>query len=131
MPSTAMATFQAVHLSGGIPESSLPDVPDAPVLTVISKALARALFRSPAFALKAVTGYLGEVESSDVGLDICCGTGAVMEILRPCCRERVVGIDISRGMLEVAGHRASAARGRASLEFVQGDALNMGFKDKF
>ena len=35
-------------------------------------------------------------------LDLCCGTGAVLEILRPLARDVVVGLDFSMGMLRVA-----------------------------
>src|SRR2546430_12186839 len=50
------------------------------------------------------------------GLDVCCGTGAGMELLRPLCRDRVVGLDFSRGMLEVGRQRTAAAPGSARLE---------------
>src|SRR5215471_16468440 len=50
-------------------------------------------FRTPQPILDTVAGELAGPFSA--GLDLCCGTGAGMEMLRPLCRERVVGIDFS------------------------------------
>ena len=54
-----------------------------------------------------------------------------MRALRPRCRERVVGIDFSQGMLEVARQRTAEAPGAAQLEFVRGDVLTMPFAAAF
>src|SRR5438874_13813190 len=62
-------------------------------------------FRTPDEVLKGLAWYLGPPRSIDSALDICCGTGAAIDILRPLCRQRVVGIDFSRGMLDVAKRR--------------------------
>src|SRR5262245_1788861 len=59
-------------------------------------------FRTPDEVLDGLGKYLGPPRSIDSALDICCGTGAAIRILRPLCRQRVVGIDFSHGMLEVA-----------------------------
>lgn len=56
-------------------------------------------------------------------LDLCCGTGAAMQHLRPYCDERVVGLDLSRGMLDVAERTLRATPGNVPFELVQGDAL--------
>ncbi|MGH9336865.1 MAG: class I SAM-dependent methyltransferase, partial [Vicinamibacteria bacterium] len=45
-------------------------------------------------------------------LDLCCGTGALIDVLKPLARELVVGLDISHGMLRVA-ERSGAPRVRA------------------
>ena len=42
---------------------------------------------------------------------MCCGTGAAISHLRPLCRDRVVGIDLSRGMLAVARQRTQETPG--------------------
>ena len=88
-------------------------------------------FRTPDFILAAVALHIGELQSVGSALDICCGTGAGMQMLRPLCRDRVVGIDLSQGMLDVARQRLPDTDGEASLEFVQGDALDMPFEAEF
>jgi ubiquinone/menaquinone biosynthesis C-methylase UbiE len=85
-------------------------------------------FRTPDALIEPVIGAIGEV---DAALDLCCGTGAGMQFLRPVCRERVVGIDFSRGMLEQAKRNVEKARGRAKVEFVEGNVLQMNFKEAF
>src|SRR5690349_13086520 len=54
-----------------------------------------------------------------------------MRMLRPLCCERVVGIDFSQGMLEVARQRTADAAGTAPLEFVRGNVLSMPFECAF
>jgi ubiquinone/menaquinone biosynthesis C-methylase UbiE len=54
-----------------------------------------------------------------------------MSMLRPLCRQRVVGLDFSRGMLEVCRQRTAAASGEAALELVRGEALAMPFGPEF
>jgi ubiquinone/menaquinone biosynthesis C-methylase UbiE len=88
-------------------------------------------FRTPQLLLDAVGVHLESLGPFDAGLDVCCGTGAAMALLRPHCRERVVGLDFSRGMLEVGRQRTAEAPGNARLEFVQGDALAMPFDSAF
>jgi len=88
-------------------------------------------FRTPQPLLDAVGIHLESLGPFDHGLDVCCGTGAAMALLRPHCRERVVGIDFSQGMLEVARQRTAEAPGAAHLEFVRGDVLAMPFDAAF
>jgi SAM-dependent methyltransferase len=52
-------------------------------------------------------------------------------MLRPLCRERVVGIDFSQGMLEVCRRRTAAASGTADIELVRGQVLAMPFGPVF
>jgi SAM-dependent methyltransferase len=85
-------------------------------------------FRTPAAVLDAVAAYLEPHGPFGTGLDLCCGTGAGMRMLRPLCRDRVVGLDISRGMLEVGRRRAGPG---ARLEWVRGDALDAPFGPAF
>jgi ubiquinone/menaquinone biosynthesis C-methylase UbiE len=88
-------------------------------------------FRTPQVLLDAVGEQLEALGPFDAGLDICCGTGAGMAVIRRHCRQRVIGIDFSQGMLEVARQRTADAPGDAPLEFVRGDALDMPFPAAF
>jgi ubiquinone/menaquinone biosynthesis C-methylase UbiE len=88
-------------------------------------------FRTPDSLLEAMAGHLQTMGPFDAALDVCCGTGAAMRVLRPLCRERVVGLDISQGMLEVGRQCTAAAPGSARLEFVRGNALAMPFGVEF
>jgi ubiquinone/menaquinone biosynthesis C-methylase UbiE len=64
-------------------------------------------------------------------LDVMCGTGAAMTWLRPLCRERVVGVDFSAGMLEEARRRVNAAPGDAQVVLERGDVLTIRFDRAF
>ncbi|MFJ9626025.1 class I SAM-dependent methyltransferase [Streptomyces sp. NPDC101181] len=59
-------------------------------------------YRTPDRVLDAVTRALGPLGPFDAGLDVCCGTGAGIGVLRRVCRERVTGVDFSAGMLAEA-----------------------------
>ncbi|WP_103510827.1 class I SAM-dependent methyltransferase [Streptomyces sp. SM13] len=59
-------------------------------------------YRTPDRVLDAVTRAVRELGPFDTGLDVCCGTGAGVGVLRQLCRERVVGVDFSAGMLAEA-----------------------------
>ncbi|MFI1620397.1 class I SAM-dependent methyltransferase [Streptomyces lydicus] len=65
-------------------------------------------FRTPDSVLGPVARVLRGLGPFDSGLDLCCGTGAGMDVLRQVCRERVTGVDISAGMLAVGRARAEA-----------------------
>jgi ubiquinone/menaquinone biosynthesis C-methylase UbiE len=88
-------------------------------------------FRTPDEILKRVAACLGGPGSIDSALDMCCGTGAAMRVLRPLCRERVTGLDMSQGMLDVARERLADAPGEARIELVRGNALDMPFENEF
>ena len=91
----------------------------------------RTPFRTPDALLGAVAPYIGAPGSIRRAVDLCCGTGAAMRMLRPLCRERVVGVDFSRGMLAEAGRRLAASAGAAELEFVHADVLELDFAAEF
>ncbi|MFE3765830.1 class I SAM-dependent methyltransferase [Streptomyces sp. NPDC059104] len=76
-------------------------------------------FRTPDRMLDAVEEALAQREGSfSDGLDLCCGTGAGLPMLRRMCRERVTGVDLSTGML------AEAARLHPEgVDLLRGDAL--------
>jgi ubiquinone/menaquinone biosynthesis C-methylase UbiE len=88
-------------------------------------------FRTPPPILDAVAVRLRQLGPFGAGLDLCCGTGAGVALLRPLCRDRVVGLDFSRGMLEVCRRQTSDAPGTARLEFVRGDTLTLPFGPAF
>jgi len=88
-------------------------------------------FRTPDFILEAVAAKVSEWAPVGSILDVCCGTGAAMEALRPLCRGRLVGVDMSRGMLDVARERTADAPGDARLEFVHANVLDMTFDAEF
>jgi ubiquinone/menaquinone biosynthesis C-methylase UbiE len=107
----------------------------------------RTPFRTPDEVLNGLARYLGPQRSIDAALDICCGTGAAVGILRPLVRlsqdttagqrhggrfrQGVVGIDFSRGMLDVARRKFPNRPGEAPVEFVQRDVLEMDFREEF
>ncbi len=88
-------------------------------------------FRTPAAVLEMTARHLEATGVVDSGLDVCCGTGAGMEMLRPLCRDRVAGVDFSEPMLRVARTQVINAPGTARLEFVEANALAMPFSNEF
>jgi len=86
-------------------------------------------FRTPDWIMEPAIARVGEV---DRALDVCCGTGAAMRLLRPHCRRDVVGIDFSDGMMQEAARRlAEGSEGSAAVGFVRGDALEIPFEGAF
>jgi len=69
------------------------------------------------------------VASGDSALDVCCGTGDLaLELKRTVGEQgRVVGLDFSEPMLELA--RSKSSRLGLDVEFVQGNALELPFAD--
>ncbi len=88
-------------------------------------------FRTPDAILESMAAYIGAPQSIGSALDVCCGTGAAMRWLRPVCRDRIVGLDFSDGMLAEARRRLEGAPGDAAIELVRGDALAMPFDSEF
>ncbi|MDC0707930.1 class I SAM-dependent methyltransferase [Stigmatella sp. ncwal1] len=88
-------------------------------------------FRTPEVVLKKALELVGPSGSIDRALDVGCGTGAAMRHLRPLCRQEVVGVDLSRGMLDEARRRQADAPGGATLTFVQGNALELTYEAEF
>jgi ubiquinone/menaquinone biosynthesis C-methylase UbiE len=91
-------------------------------------------FRTPDELLEPLAELAGE-EPVEASLDVCCGTGAVMRHLLPICQRRLVGIDLSEGMLDQARdelEEASAALRRLpKVELLQQDVLEMEFEADF
>jgi ubiquinone/menaquinone biosynthesis C-methylase UbiE len=85
-------------------------------------------FRTPDVVLEGMRPLLGEV---DRGLDVCCGTGAGAHLIRPHCRELVVGIDRSAGMLGEASRQAQLEPDGTPMQFIRGDARQLPFTSAF
>ncbi|MFI1188424.1 class I SAM-dependent methyltransferase [Streptomyces californicus] len=88
-------------------------------------------YRTPDHVLDAVTREVRGLGPFDTGLDVCCGTGAGVGVLRELCRERVTGVDFSAGML--AGARAAFPPGGAgpAVDWVRADARALPFAPAF
>jgi ubiquinone/menaquinone biosynthesis C-methylase UbiE len=82
-------------------------------------------FRTPEPIVEEIARRIGAV---DAALDVCCGTGAALGALRSQKIGRIVGIDRSAGMLEVARERVGSD---PRVELVRGDALDMPFVSEF
>lgn len=80
-------------------------------------------FRTPEAVLRPALAALGAERSLDAALDLACGTGAALFHLRARCRERVVGVDLSEGMLAQARARLQGAPGSARVELLRADLL--------
>lgn len=74
---------------------------------------------------------LCRLEKGQKVLDLCCGTGQMMELI---CREvgkttRVTGLDLTEKMLEIGKKRLDGAIGDYSYRLVKGDVLHCPFED--
>lgn len=85
-------------------------------------------FRTPDVILEPALQDLGRV---DAALDLCCGTGAAVRVLQPFCRERLVGVDFSPGMLQQARERFAAVPGEPRPEWVEADVLTLAYREEF
>ncbi|CAM5231371.1 class I SAM-dependent methyltransferase [Streptomyces chartreusis] len=86
-------------------------------------------FRTPDSVLDAVAAALARTGPYDDGLDLCCGTGAGVEVLAEVCRRSVTGVDFSAGMLDVARRQARDAQPR--IGWVRADARALPFAPAF
>ena len=85
-------------------------------------------FRTPDIILEPVLEAVGPVDAT---LDLCCGTGAAIRLLHPFCRERLVGVDFSPGMLEQAKVRCADLTRLPRPEWVEADVLTLTFRAEF
>ncbi|GAA2392095.1 class I SAM-dependent methyltransferase [Streptomyces glaucosporus] len=88
----------------------------------------RTPFRTPDRALESVARALRPLGPFATGLDVCCGTGAGVGVLRRLCEQRVVGVDFSAGMLSVARAALPAPAGGPAVHWVRADALRLPFE---
>ena len=82
-------------------------------------------FRTPESILEATVEALSDAGPFGRGLDVCCGTGAGLAVLRRLCRDGMTGVDFSAGMLA----QARAAAPEAT--FVRADARALPFTGEF
>jgi SAM-dependent methyltransferase len=78
-------------------------------------------FRTPDRFLEATATALRPYGPFSSGLDVCCGTGAGIGVLRELCTGPVTGVDLSQGMLDQARLAHPDAR------FLRADALDLPF----
>lgn len=88
-------------------------------------------YRTPDRVLDAVTRAVRPLGPFDAGLDVCCGTGAGLGVLRQVCRERVTGVDFSAGMLAVGRSVTADATGGPTVHWVRADARALPFAPVF
>lgn len=88
-------------------------------------------FRTPDELLVPLADAVGADGCVEAALDICCGTGAAVRVLRPKCTSHVTGIDLSQGMLDEAARQVGAAPGTAEVRLLQENAMDMPFRDEF
>ncbi|MET9367421.1 class I SAM-dependent methyltransferase [Streptomyces griseoflavus] len=86
-------------------------------------------FRTPDSVLDATVSALRRAGPFGTGLDLCCGTGAGVDVLRQVCGEGVTGVDFSAGMLDVA--RARTRPPGPPVTWVRADARNLPFGPDF
>jgi ubiquinone/menaquinone biosynthesis C-methylase UbiE len=82
-------------------------------------------FRTPQSILGATADALLELGPFNHGLDVCCGTGAGLLVLRSLCQGRITGVDFSAGML------AQARRHYPEATWVRADARALPFTEDF
>ncbi len=75
----------------------------------------RTPFRTPDSVLDATAGALRPLGPFGRGLDVCCGTGTGMRVLRSVCHGPIMGVDFSTGML------AQARRAHPDATWVRAD----------
>ena len=91
-------------------------------------------FRTPDFVFAAFNLWLTRFGPFDNALDVCCGTGAAMQSIAPLTRQRLVGLDMSAGMLKQGAENLSSmmdARSDLQVDFVKGSAFEMPFESEF
>lgn len=88
-------------------------------------------YRTPDRVLEAVAEAARPLGPFGRGLDVCCGTGAGVGVLRGLCGERVTGVDFSAGMLDVARAAHTADGAGPAVDWVRADALSLPFVQVF
>ena len=82
-------------------------------------------FRTADAVLAATAAALQPLGPFGRGLDVCCGTGAGLQVLESVCQGPIAGVDFSSGML------ARARRARADAEWIRADGRALPFAGGF
>ena len=82
-------------------------------------------FRTPDDVLDATAREVRRLGPFDHGLDVCCGTGAGVDVLKSVCRGEITGVDFSAGMLE------QARRAHPDVTWVRADVRALPFAESF
>jgi SAM-dependent methyltransferase len=82
-------------------------------------------FRTPEDILDATAQALSGAGPFGDGLDVCCGTGAGVKVLRSVCDGQITGVDFSAGML------AQARSAHPEATWVRADARALPFDGQF
>jgi ubiquinone/menaquinone biosynthesis C-methylase UbiE len=82
-------------------------------------------FRTPDSVLDATQNALRPHGPFGQGLDVCCGTGAGLRVLKSLCQGQVMGVDFSSGML------AQARSAHADARWVRADVRALPFAGGF
>ena len=82
-------------------------------------------FRTPDGVLDATAETLHRFGPFGPGLDVCCGTGAGLQVLESVCQGQITGVDFSAGML------AQGRRARGGAGWVRADARALPFAEAF
>jgi ubiquinone/menaquinone biosynthesis C-methylase UbiE len=89
-------------------------------------------FRTPQPLLDVVGERLRRLGPFSDALDLCCGTGAGLQMLRPLCTGRLIGLDFSPGMLAQARRNLGLENGASNesprIELREGNALELPFE---
>lgn len=88
-------------------------------------------FRTPGPLLDGVVDGLRPFGPFAAGLDVCCGTGAGVGVLRELCRERVTGVDFSAGMLAEGRRSLPDLPVGPAVSWVRADARALPFAGEF
>jgi demethylmenaquinone methyltransferase/2-methoxy-6-polyprenyl-1,4-benzoquinol methylase len=83
--------------------------------------------RDQAWRKKAV--QMAAVQSGDTVLDIACGTGDLTEQFAATAAGRVVGIDFTPAMLDIAREKVKPRSYASKVEYREGDAMNLAVPD--
>ncbi|WP_013325237.1 bifunctional demethylmenaquinone methyltransferase/2-methoxy-6-polyprenyl-1,4-benzoquinol methylase UbiE [Gloeothece verrucosa] len=80
---------------------------------------------------KQMTVKWSEPRPGDRGLDVCCGSGDLSQLLARQVGKKgqVIGVDFSPQLLAIARQRAALTSPHLRLEFVEGDALKLPFEN--
>ena len=84
-------------------------------------------FCTPDWVLETVAPRIGRI---DRAIDLCCGTGAALRMLRPRCEIELVGVDRSQGMLDEARRKLERVDG-SPFRLIQGDVLDLSLGHQF